>query len=327
MISPPPGLSRCWRGSPSKVRRDIARALTCRRCDVRENPGGAPPQADPLKEKLDAVMSSPDDCDSMPKSRDHTAGSDHYAARVVQLLGTSSLAFARFYRASMQPSSRTERKRMRDLLPLPLPSCDGESSDLAALVHLAVVGLNFLHAGCKFSEDALPSAGSGTSVQRAALDSIIEKCRRLEKRLAEHADLQAAGSSFEQALHSFKPDASAGYPQLVASLVDLPAQAASCDPAVHIDPKVAANIVDVGVLFPNGPPSSVSAARCTSASRTEYLALTARSLQCGRVKLLSKASSAASIFVVGKKRGTALERFGMEMRFLLVRPGRPSQGD
>ena len=245
---------------------------------------------------------------------------DHYVCQLRRILETSKLPFALFYRASLDAGREVDSNRSRDLLPLPLPCCQNYSQVLSGMVMLAVVGLNFLHAGNIFAASCLPPHGEGTASQRLAIVGIIEKCKRLESRLHEHGE----STSPEAALSHFCTAEGSVHPELVAEFVDLPTRSATCNPSNNIDPLIARTISNPDFIFPEGPPRTPSA-RCPAASRTEYVRLIGRQLLCGKLRLRSSAYCSAPIFVVAKKGGNRLREVwsGDVISAAAIRPPRP----
>jgi len=110
---------------------------------------------------------------------------------------------------------------------------------------------------------------------------------------------------------------------LKAVLVDMPARASTCQPCDLLPSAFAACIADPSHVFPNGPPEQSSA---TTAARTsdDYLDITARGLQCGKLRLRRVVAASADIFARVKASGKQRELWnGHDISLAAQRPPKP----
>ena len=97
------------------------------------------------------------------------------------------------------------------------------------------------------------------------------------------------------------------YPKLNSEAVDLPLFAATCNPAALVPDCLFAAFSDTKALFGDGS-SSLSRSACFHASgRDEYIKLTLRHLECGKVRLRVKVEAVGDVFCVAKAKGRQRE--------------------
>jgi hypothetical protein len=226
--------------------------------------------------------------------------------QVLDLLATSSLAFAGLHRAALEGKRQSSVGRQRGLFPLPMPrNLDGEP-DLKDMVLICVLGLNALQNNCSAGQDALPSSGRSSAAQTKVLELVTVKSRRLLDRFR---DYEATASNLKGPAEVLEVIRGAGVEppaSLVAARVDLPAVAGTCDPLLHIDPGIGAQLRDPSYLFPDPIPETVASRKRFIGPQSEYLRLTAKMLECGKVRLMFKPKASASTFAIGKRESMRL---------------------
>ena len=88
--------------------------------------------------------------------------------------------------------------------------------------------------------------------------------------------------------------------RLDADLVEYTTQAARCDPLGIVPPSVLATLSDLNRLFPSPPPGLERFSSFTAGPRVEYLKLTARLLEVGKLGLAFDVRGGGAVFPVAK---------------------------
>jgi hypothetical protein len=231
------------------------------------------------------------------------ARGDGLAELLMRMAQQSSIRFGEVLRGSLVPGARFAStsswidRRHRDLLPLPLRH-GAEGTAASTIVHFMSVALSYL--GSCFT--AVPPAHQGNRPRLAAAQR--STFAMLEARAAEHRQRLHEGG-FDPVNFSLRPfcesDAGKAGP-IVSCRVDLPEQAATCDPAALVPARWWKAATDVGTIFKD-------VRFCTSSSlppvvepraAQEYLKLVARELGCGRLGLARQAYAGGRVFGMEK---------------------------
>ena len=112
------------------------------------------------------------------------------------------------------------------------------------------------------------------------------------------SDSTGDGLKWEGVFQKVELGKSAGYQQLVASSVDLPTKAATCNPVELVLPSLADSIMDVNAMFPLGSQTELGHQDATD---EEYIKLVVREVQCGKLNLRLHAKSVGDVFGFGRK--------------------------
>ena len=205
------------------------------------------------------------------------------------LLDTCRLPLAIFYRSlfSEVPQSCATR-RGKDIFPLPpimkwdtgVAGADEQAHLVCA--NLCVAALNFLDQGMPKNPSEIRSARRCSFAQLAVHRHIMQRTARHLTRLA-----GAWEGSFNWS-GSFSKHESEGrscYEKVRGDDVDLPSAAATCDPALLARQELWRLVVEPEAIFPNAsdPSGLVNADPLLGQERQEYLRLTVRELQCGKL--------------------------------------------
>ncbi|CAE7542598.1 unnamed protein product [Symbiodinium natans] len=164
--------------------------------------------------------------------------------------------------------------------------------------NMCIGALNFLYSGFRpaLSGGAMnkfPSTAQQTS-QRHICSKVVRFLGRLVQELGNALPWQR---SFQQCEVSATPS----YEDICSDRVDLPAQAASCDPSGIISKCLSSQIADASCIFPAGVVSAHLAV--PQNKRSEYLKLTCRELECGKLRLRRQVCGMGGVFAVGKRGG------------------------
>ncbi len=216
-----------------------------------------------------------------------------------RMASTADSAVARSWRA-LSATSDADR---RDLFPLPsaslsnLPAEFPEASRALLLdaVNLCIAGLNSLHRAGAVAPFAAPRAGGPSSTQQTALGHVSERTAAMFWRFED----SLLPKSEPMALQSFEPSTAPAPPRLSADHVDLPAVAASCDPMKLVGPELLDTLGDPSTIFPDEP-VGVGSIRAPRADRGEYVRLTAKMLEVGKMSLCFSPRGVGALFAVRK---------------------------
>ena len=239
-----------------------------------------------------------------PKQQEATAAS-LLRDQLRDLLAVSGLRVASFFRdwIRIRPSSGG---RCRDLFPIPpltvWPSCvpvqkidAGVCLDVS---NMCIGALNFLNAGFKpaFTECAMRKLASTaqSSSQRHICRKVVRYLSRLDEQLGHTLPWH---HSFQQCERSTMPC----YEDIRCDLVDLPAQAASCDPSRLICEGLRRPVSSASVIFPHG--AACAPLTVPREKRAEYLKLTCMELACGKLRLRRQVSGIGGVSAVAKRGG------------------------
>ena len=215
-----------------------------------------------------------------------------YADALEQFTSTSSTPVARAFRAS---AVSLEPGRRRDLFPLPdLPP--GEATDqhpcLRTQTRLLISALNVLWGG----GSVVPySQGPPTAAQRRVITRLLTAAAEWLLRMADCDDTPSATAAWQ----SFEDAVTAEPLRLQADLVDLPSTAATCDPYHLLGPELRTAWDNPDCIVPRER-TGHDAHRVHPRDRQEYLRLTVRELNLGKLVLLKDAKGLGSIFPVKK---------------------------
>ena len=176
-------------------------------------------------------------------------------------------------------------------------AADVVEDDLLCFTEAVVRALNHGY-GC--SGSAKHGRGNPTVGQLAVLRLIASRATRLVARLAS-----------EPSPHTYPVDvwsslqarATEDPLQMLASLVDCPAAAATCDPLSVVGTEFGNLIRDAGTMFANAPPGLEHFSGFYAGQRAEFVALLVRQLRCGKSCLRKKIKGGGTVFVVAKSDG------------------------
>ncbi len=143
------------------------------------------------------------------------------------------------------------------------------------------------------------SSRSPTTAQRSVHFLVL---RRSVDWLNRMLALDGTSLSPDSAWNSFVIATAAPPLSLNADLVDLPATAATCDPANLIGQELAAALDQSDLVCPSSP-TGHGVHSVPARGRTEYVKLIARELQLGKLVLLPYASGIGTVFAVPKSDG------------------------
>ena len=212
-------------------------------------------------------------------------------------------------RALLSPSKAATRQR--DIFPLGLWDCS------CKFTRAVIVVLNHLY-GVKLPV-SLPERP--TASQRAALEHIESSARLFKERLREDSLADDVASDHWE---HFEPDPSSSSLELVASLVDLPRVAGSCDPMPLLPPHVASILADSKLLFSSAHAGLARFPGFFAGRREEYVKLVVAQLRCSKLELRTHVLGGGTIFPVGKRGGRQREVWhGAAASKAACRPPRP----
>ena len=97
----------------------------------------------------------------------------------------------------------------------------------------------------------------------------------------------------------YEPESQPARPKLIASHVDIPAVAGSCNPTLLVAPALREKLESIAAIFPHRP-IGVGSVSISKHDHDEYLLFTAAIVKAGKVNLRLRPSGVASFFVVGK---------------------------
>ena len=100
-------------------------------------------------------------------------------------------------------------------------------------------------------------------------------------------------------MQRYEPESQPARPKLIASHVDIPAVAASCNPTLLVAQGLRERLESIATIFPHRP-IGVGSVSISKQDHDEYLLFTAAVIKAGKVDLRLRPSGVASFFVVGK---------------------------
>ena len=187
--------------------------------------------------------------------------------------------------------------RNRDIFPLPLmtnvflsPTCDIDVSVVLNTCNLGILALNFLWDDCP-SVAKPPSLGPITAAQANVHTHVQSSVLRLVERL-----LNVSARPRTVNMGPANPD-------LVAAKVEMGPVACTCDAMNFVSDSLRDQVISNGGLFREAGAHRKAVPRFSGKDRSEYLKVTVRGLQSGKLRLKMKVSGGGSIFTVGKPSG------------------------
>ena len=285
-ISPPPGLDHAaWADSPIlKVKRRRG------------------PKPSPAKRGRDAARQQLFQCrgTSSPCGKNGLDAVQLFGETVgTMLLDKTGLLGQCF--AALRTSRVKCQQRTRDLFPLPALARWPANNSLRkewelpalTLANHCILSLNVLWSD--FKQPRMLGAGAPTVSQIEVQQHVVDKTARMLERFS-----SAAGDCWhwKSAFQKFEV-ASQNASEPIGAAVDLPAQAATCDPLRHVDHSLRAIVGEASNVFPEIGASLLSG--CDKPNRSaEYLTLVSKEILCGKLRLRLSVKAAAPVFAVGK---------------------------
>jgi hypothetical protein len=92
-------------------------------------------------------------------------------------------------------------------------------------------------------------------------------------------------------------------PDLIAASVEMSSVACTCDALTHVSDILRDQIVSNGGLFRDAGVHRKAVPRFSGTDRSEYVKVTLRGLQSGKLRLKTNVSAGGSVFAVGKPSG------------------------
>lgn len=200
----------------------------------------------------------------------------------------------------------TKSGRCRNLFPLPLLSewpraisvPEGTQDGALPLANLCVVSLNMLWADFKVAR-IQPPRELPTEAQKETQHHVASRTARLLTRLA--GKLQGK-FLWRDAFSQFETATLRQYEPLRGDAVDLPDQAATCNPVLHVSSNLQEALCNPSAIFPDEVchDKSVSADMGDGLETAEYVRLVAREIACGKLRLRREAKGIAPVFAAKK---------------------------
>ena len=221
-------------------------------------------------------------------------------------LETSRLPLAVFYHSlfSVAPQPCTKQPS-KDVFPMPpilawdtrLASTDIEAHLICA--NLCVAALNFLDQGMPKDPREVRRAIKCSAAQRAVHQHIMHRTARHLSRLAETWE---GNFSWMGSFGKYESRGGPCYEKVRGSDVDLPAAAATCDPALLARQELWRLVDEPDYIFPctTDAGDAAAAGPLVGPERHEYLRLTVRELQCGKLRLRRTVKGLARVFAAPK---------------------------
>ena len=244
-----------------------------------------------------------------PKQEPTVSAAESFCCVLTEYMASSSLSVASCWRSWLAHKPTSPSCRSRDLFPLPRleswPSqVDSDTVDTACCLQVAnmcLAALNSLEQGlkptCKWEAVPTKPTAAQLSVQHHVAGRVARFLGRLNGELGSQLD-------WRNSFHIFEESSTNGYQGIRAADVDLPATAATCEPLDLISQELAAAIADDSQVFPEVPKSQDEGDPFFSkAERDEYIQLTVRELNCGKLRLRPEVEAVAGIFAAGKSGG------------------------
>ena len=194
--------------------------------------------------------------------------------------------------------------RQRDVFPLPLPAspcelgfegvADCDVTHALSYGRAVIVVLNY-----GFGVSSV-GVGRATAAQQLCTNTIGLRIERYVEELRSDVPVNRDPSA---AWQTFQERGSLGSLRLLADLVECPSAAARCDPLGIVPADVAAVLSNVNAMFPAPPPGLDKFSGFTAGPRHEYLKLTSRLLQVGKLGLCRRVLGGGTVFPVVKSDG------------------------
>ena len=197
------------------------------------------------------------------------------------------------------------RCKGKDIFPLPpilkwdagLTAADEQAHLVCS--NVCVAALNFLDQGMPKNPSEIRSSRRCSSAQLAVHQHIMQRTAR---HLGKLADAWEGGFNWTGSFSKYESTSSSCYEKVRGDDVDLPSTAATCDPALLAREELWRLVVQPDNVFPSTfePSGLVREAPLTGQEREEYLRLTVRELQCGKLRLRHTVKGRASVFAAPK---------------------------
>ena len=283
------------RSSPARLARNRRRALRFKLCrGIR----AVLHTSRNLREYVqDAAANEQATCDS---------AFEKYAAFLSGFLSRSSLPLATTVHNMLAADGRLASCR-RQLFPLPRISvwpqavdAEGQGEDsLLMCANVCVAALNHLEQGMPTaSATAHRSEGVAvhTAVHQHICGRVVRFCSRLNDALGASFHYQGA---FDKCAGKL---AASGYETVRGDAVDLPKQAATCDPSTLVDPALWRSVCQADAIFPStaAVAEDMKVAISCAPERQEYVKLTCRELRCQKLRLRLQVDGLARVFAAPK---------------------------
>eukprot|EP00439_Symbiodinium_sp_Y106_P032149 s3415_g3.t2 len=275
--------------SPARLRRNKWRMIRCKLklCIATALVQSQPPASTRL-------VSAAPDC-HLPTG---SPASDVLAEALRTFMQHSDLRVATCWKSFGAGAALPSSQRVRDLFPIPPLSvwpCSVHTGDVSLgscleVANMCLAALNSLEQGFKTGAmNAFPLRPSAAqqSAQHHVAGRVVRFLARLNSVLDPDFSWSGSFSGSEQAGHNSGE-------AIRADEVDLPPRAGTCKPLGLISENLAANISNVASVFPGGAMNH-STPTVSSAQRHEYVRLTVRELQCGKVRLRRQVQAVASV--------------------------------
>ncbi|CAE7858645.1 PDE9A [Symbiodinium necroappetens] len=301
------------RASPSKQKRDGARAVAHRRhleqqkevavsCRLCRKPGrSSSSRASARKRRLAWLAWRSDRHADLPQDKLWVLDRLRIAAET----GTS--AFGAFV-STFAPQKSVGRQR--DCFPLatiaalsykPPAFSTLRWAVLREFVNFVIAALNWLFGVSKTTRACQPHTGAQQSVIEFILDRVLSTLGRLQ---------EVVPGSWEHHLPDFVPwtarPAPCTFQELEAGRVDNLSVAATCDPLPHLPPHVQDVVTSAKSMFQDAPCDLASFEKFSAGAREEYAKLVTLQLRCGKLGLATSCSGGGTSFTVGKPGGNRL---------------------
>jgi len=187
---------------------------------------------------------------------------------------------------------------------------------------MSIAGLNTMAAASAGA--CRPSLTTPTKVQMVALATLVCKVRHMITKLEEDGGTMPPATG---GMAGYEPTNGMALPALNADAVDLPPIAATCDPAALVPASFWKQLAEPGGVFveTSGDAATSPHARAPfGAERTEYLRLTWRELQLGKLRLATDVAATGSVFARSKAGDRQRPLWnGRDISLLAARPPKP----
>lgn len=219
-----------------------------------------------------------------------------YTTALEAFVHTSQSAVGRSARAPGVPCDPQQRRDLFPLPEVPLSFLEDAPPCVRVQVQLLIAALNVLWGG---GSPVPCSNRKPTKAQRRVLEHLIATAAEWLLRMCDSSRAPATPAA---AWQSFEDSVAAEPLRLEADKVDLPTSAATCDPYHLLGPELQACWNDPVRILP-AERVGHEVHRIASRDRAEYLRLTVRELELGKLVLLRDAQGLGSIFPVKKSGG------------------------
>ena len=247
------------------------------------------------------------------------SGSEQFAFFLQQCIDRTELPLGSFSRSFSVGPCKPDKAPFagKDIFPLPplhkFPEwleLDCPMADTTAVLkclNSCIVALNFLNLGMPKVPRPDRSRTYCNKAQRTVVQHIACRVVRFLRRLD---DAWASAFSWQGSLQSFAPKA-CNYEKIRGQDVGLPDVAGTCNPSQLVPRELWEPVSDPTQIFPQHcePASCLSGVAGPRAARRAYVHLTARELQCGKLRLRLGVKGIANIFAAPKRADKG--KFGM----------------